>query len=394
MNTIRSAALFAGIVLAIFSGRVCAQVPPPSAAGVTYGVVGGQPLQLDLYIPTAGTAPRPVCLWIHGGGWRGGSRAPIPAWFVAMMNRGMAVASVSYRFTTDAEHWGNELVTFPAQIHDVKGAVRFLRAHAADYGLDPARVVVWGASAGGHLASLLATSSGVPGLEGDVGGNLEQSSAVLACVNYMGPLDFLNLDPDVTTPPGSVVNHDTWSSSQSYLIGWSQPGQGIEDIRAHLTDPTPPYPALVDRVRQANPITHVDPSDPPILCVHGTMDTIVPFHQSERMRDAMLAAGAHCELLAVPGAGHGNFSDVVYHRSSNFLLERIGLALIPVPPPDPDPDPHSCAADLDGDGQVGSPDLAALLGTWGGSGPADITGDGLVNSADLATLLGAWGPCP
>ena len=124
-----------------------------------YARVGEKSLLLDLYLPPEGESPWPVIVWIHGGAWRTGNRADPPALF--LVERGYAVASISYRLSREA--------IFPAQIHDCKAAIRWLRARAGEYDLDPARIGVWGASAGGHLAALLGTSGGVERLEGTVG---------------------------------------------------------------------------------------------------------------------------------------------------------------------------------------------------------------------------------
>jgi len=196
-------------------------------------------------------------------------------------------------------------VTFPAQIEDVKGAVRWLRAHAPQYGLDPARVGSWGSSAGGHLSALLATSGSVAELEGATGGNLAFSSAVQAGVDWFGPIDLLRMNPDVTIPPGSTLDHDAPASPESRLIGFDQPGQGIGVLRAHELDPTPPYPEFVDRVRDADPRTWLDANDPPMLIAHGTLDTVVPMKQSARLADGLRAAGVTYAHSQVVGAGHG-----------------------------------------------------------------------------------------
>src|SRR5262249_35630047 len=156
--------------------------------GLAYATVGGRDLLLDLYLPSAGPGPFPVVVWIHGGAWLTGSRFPAPN-AAQLTSLGFAVASVDYRLTSQAGQWGAEPVIFPAQIHDVKGAVRWLRANAATYNLDPARFGCWGSSAGGHLAALLATSGDVPALEGTVGGNAGFSSAVQACADFFGPTD-------------------------------------------------------------------------------------------------------------------------------------------------------------------------------------------------------------
>src|SRR5678815_2971162 len=170
----RRSATWRGLSFVALMTGSCAQ--GQTYPNLTYATVGGTPLLLDLYLPATGSGPFPVVVWIHGGGWSGGGR--FPAGFSGPLTAaGFAVASVEYRLTSQAGQYGAEPVIFPAQIHDVKGAVRWLRAHAATYNLDPTRFGCWGTSAGGHLSALLATSSGVAALEGTVGGNAGFSSA-------------------------------------------------------------------------------------------------------------------------------------------------------------------------------------------------------------------------
>jgi acetyl esterase/lipase len=308
------------------AGPVGAQVVP-THPDLTYAVVGGRELQLDLYLPDGGAAPHPVLVWIHGGGWSGGTRFPAPPFALAMRSYGFAVASISYRLTSQATQWGGEPVVFPAQIHDTKAAIRWLRGNAATYQLDPARVAAWGASAGGHLAALAALSGNDPALEGAVGNHAGQSSAVQAAVDYYGPTDLFLMSADVTTPPGSNVDHDAPDSGISRLVGFDQPGQGMGVLRANLGNPAPPYPELVLRTLQASPLTWVDGEDPPVMIVHGTADRTVPFGQSERLRARLVDAGHAPVLLPVPAAGHGGFPQGVALQAHAFLRARLDAVL-------------------------------------------------------------------
>ena len=246
-----------------------------------YARVGDRALLLDLYLPQDARGSLPLIIWIHGGAWRMGSKDnPRAARIVGRY----AVASISYRLSQEA--------TFPAQIHDCKAAVRWLRANAQRYDLDPARFGAWGASAGGHLAALLGTSHRVAELEGDQG-NLAHSSRVQAVCDFFGPSDFLRMD-DVSPPassrapasaPGSMV-HDAPDSPESQLVGG-------------------PIQENPDRVARANPITYVTPDDPPFLIVHGEDDDTVIANQSELLYAALRGAGIDSTLRLVPGAGHG-----------------------------------------------------------------------------------------
>ena len=229
-------------------------------------VKGGHERQkLDLYLPEKADGPRPVVVWIHGGAWKQGSKDNCPARFQA--TRGYAVASVNYRLSQHA--------TFPAQIEDCKAAIRWLRAKAKTYNLDPSRFAVMGASAGGHLAALVGTSGGVKELEGK-GGNFDRSSRVQAVVDLFGPTDFLRMG-------GS---HDNARSPESLLIGGP-----IQDNK--------------EKVARANPITHVTRDAPPFLILHGDKDPVVPFNQSELLVAALKKAGVEATLRKIEGAGHG-----------------------------------------------------------------------------------------
>jgi acetyl esterase/lipase len=211
-------------------------------------------------------------------------------------------------------------VTFPAQIHDVKGAIRWLRANAAVYHLDPDRIGVWGSSAGGHLSALIATTGDEPAIEGVVGGNLSQSSRVQAAADYFGPTDILNMVPDVTTPPGSSSNHDLPDSPESQLIGFDQAGEGIGVLRANRENPAAPFPMFMDRINAANPILWLDAGDPPIFIEHGTADRVVPLRQSTRLRDAAQAAGLEFAYFEANGVGHSAPDESINALARAFLL--------------------------------------------------------------------------
>jgi acetyl esterase/lipase len=233
--------------------------------GLEYVAKGHERQQLDLYLPEKSDGPRPLIIWIHGGAWRGGSKDKCPA--VPFVARGYAVASINYRLSQHA--------VFPAQIEDCKAAVRWLRAHARKYGLDPERFGAWGASAGGHLAALLGTAGDVKDLEGQ-GGNLDQSSRVQAVVDWFGPTDLLKMG-------GS---HDNPKSPESLLIGGP--------VQQHK-----------EKAARANPITYVTRDDAPFLILHGDKDPTVPYNQSELLAEALKKAGVEVTLRRVAGAGHG-----------------------------------------------------------------------------------------
>ncbi len=229
---------------------------------------------MDLYLPEKGNKA-PLILWVHGGAWLEGSKEDFaPLEYVA---DGYAVASINYRLSQHAR--------FPAQLQDCKAAVRFLRAHAEQYHLDPQRFGAWGASAGGHLVTLLGVTASIA--EFDVGENLGFSSRVQAVVDYFGPTDFLQMD-DHRLPNGMV--HNPPQSPESLLVGGPIQERKLE-------------------VARANPITYVSSDAAPFLIVHGDQDPLVPYHQSLLLEAALKKAGVPVQLYKVEGGGHGGFTD-------------------------------------------------------------------------------------
>ena len=294
---------------------------PPTHANLVYATVGGQPLKLDIYLPADVSKPAPLLIHIHGGGWAGGNKDGLAHYYYKLIDLGFAVASVQYRLTTQAAQWGGAPVIFPAQIQDVKGVVRWLRAHAAEYHLDPNRFGAWGESAGGHLTALLTLSAGSKELEGDTGGNAGISSAVQAGVDYFGPTDMLHINDDITTPPGCVLNHDAPGSFLSNLIGFGQPGQGVCVVKQHLADNTPPYPELRRLLELSSPLSFVKPGVAPLFIGHGTTDLLVPLKQAHRLDEALRKVGARVELSIAPGIGHADLGPKTDRDAVYFLCD-------------------------------------------------------------------------
>jgi acetyl esterase/lipase len=227
--------------------------------------------KLDLYLPEKAEGPLPVIIWVHGGGWQGGSKDGCPPLRAGYLARGYAVASINYRLSGHA--------AFPAQIEDCKAAIRWLRHHAREYGLDPARFGAWGSSAGGHLVALLGTSGEVK--EFDVGQFLDQSSRVQAVCDYYGPTDLVAF---VST--AGYERHADANSPESKLIGGL-----VKENR--------------EKAEKANPIRYVSSDDPPFLIVHGDKDAVVPLNQSELLFEALKKAGVSVHFHTIKGAGHG-----------------------------------------------------------------------------------------
>jgi acetyl esterase/lipase len=255
----------------------------PTFRDVQYAVVEGfRPLLLDLTVPES-TDGRlvPVVVCVHGGGWATGTNKVTPDDYIgyptvweAFYQRGLAVASIQYRHSSEA--------LFPAQLHDVKAATRWLRRYGAEIGLDAGRIGVWGESAGGHLAALLAMNTTDDDLEGTVG-VVDESSTVDAAVCWFAVSDLTTLQQQ--SAAGSWLRHDRPDSFESRLIG------GVVESNR-------------DAARRASPVSYVNPSAAPLLLMHGDADEIVALAQSEQLRDALDAVGAQVQLVTVPGADH------------------------------------------------------------------------------------------
>lgn len=240
---------------------------------ITYCEIAGEKLQLDMVRPT-GEGPFPAVVMIHGGGWEGGSRAGYLGALPAMAKRGYVALTISYRLTKpDAS--GKAKYPFPAAVNDCKCAIRWLRANAAKYKVDPDRIGVTGGSAGGHLSLMLGVTEASDGLEGE-GGYADQSSKVQAVVNVFGPTDMPHI--------------------------WKSKGGAAPIVERFLGGK---LDAIPDVYKKSSPISYVKKDLPPILTIHGTADTLVPPDQAERFDKAMREAGAQHTLLLLNGQGHG-----------------------------------------------------------------------------------------
>ena len=275
-SAIRGAgAVLLGCVAAIAAAAQDRQ--PKAPLNLEYARPPSGPLSLDLYLPDTG-GPFPLVLWIHGGAFRAGDKGGI--WYKPILNqtqRGYAVASIDYRLSGTAK--------FPALVHDAKAAVRWLRANAARYNLKADRIVVAGESAGGYQAAMLGTSGGVAELEGTLG-NPKESSRVQGVIDFFGPTDLLAMDDGASSCQTPLV-HRTANSPESQLLGCNP-------------DDCP------DRAKAASPIAYVARDNPPFLILHGAADCQVPHSQSQRLYDALRAAGAAADVHLLPGVGHGD----------------------------------------------------------------------------------------
>ena len=249
--------------------NLCSAETAKNIKDIEFAKIKDHSLKLDLYLPEK-TEKSALVVWIHGGGWQKGSKKDCKLdW---LTEHGYSVASISYRLS--------QVAKFPAQLHDCKGAIRWLRANSSKYGFETTHIVVAGSSAGGHLAALIGTTSGNEQLEGDVGGNLSQPSSVSAIIDYYGPTDFIlrsKTQPSRANEVGSVVYN---------LLG------GGADKKVELA-------------KLASAAHHVTNDDPPLLIFHGDEDKTVLIDQSEAITKVYKSKGLSVQMNVLSGKKHG-----------------------------------------------------------------------------------------
>lgn len=233
---------------------------------IEYGRVGETSLKLDLHRPQA--ASPPLVVYVHGGAWRAGSKSDVP--IAKLLDHGFAIASVDYRLSTQAR--------FPAQVHDIKAAIRFLRANAEVLHIDTERVAIVGSSAGGHLAALVGVTNDHKKLEGRVGDHLDQSSAVQAIVSLFGASNLQSI------------------LGQSTEFGLTVRIPALKLLLGNVPDAVP------DLARLASPVAHLDSKDPPLLLIHGDADPQMPPQQSAELEKAYPGSVTY---ITLPGSKHG-----------------------------------------------------------------------------------------
>ena len=236
---------------------------------VVYATVEGKPLALDLYVPSRADAA-PLLVWVHGGAWSQGTKANPPRHFIA---HGIATASLDFRQSTEAR--------FPAQVHDIKAAIRFLRARAQTYGYRADRIAIAGSSSGGHLAALVGVTTGHPALEGTVGDHRQESSAVHAIVSYFGASNLQTI------------------LAQSTPFGLNMRRPALERLLGALPD------EARELAKLASPVEHVDRQDPPLFLLHGDQDPQMPINQAHELHGAYERLGLDAQLRVLYGAAHG-----------------------------------------------------------------------------------------
>ena len=255
----------------------------PTHKDIIYAIVDGKELKLDLYLPS-----KPVTggllVWVHGGAWRGGTKDGVPKVFP---ENGIPTASIEFRQSTESK--------FPAQIHDIKAAIRFLRAKASTFGYSADRIVIAGSSSGGHLAALVGVTNGHAELEGKVGEHLKQSSSVQGILDYFGASDLTTI------------------LTQSTPFGINMRKPALELLLGALPDQN------VDLAKLASPVFHVNEGDPPLLIFHGEQDPQMPISQSHELTGAYKSAKLDVYFDVVYGAAHGG--------DAFYTPERLKLAL-------------------------------------------------------------------
>ena len=259
--------------------------------GIIFATIGETDLKLDLYQPDG--PPAGLIVWVHGGAWRGGSRDGVD--LKGLTALGWAVASVDYRLSTTAR--------FPAQIHDIKAAIRFLRAHATDYGYPANRFVIAGSSAGAHLAALVGVTNGRADLEGTVGENPGVSSDVQAIVDLYGASDLTTI------------------LAQSTPYGLSMRGPALDLLLGGQPDKVP------ELARLASPVFQLDAHDPPLFLTHGDQDPQMPLAQSRELAAAYEKLGLPLQFTVQAGSGHGGpaFTSAASLRLIDLFLRQHGF---------------------------------------------------------------------
>lgn len=259
---------------------------------VQHDLVYAKELKLDLYQPTAIKSPTPLIIWVHGGAWSGGTKKEMP--LTDLLEKGVAIASVDYRLSGTAP--------FPANVHDLKAAVRYLRANAAKWNCDPSRFIIAGASAGGHLAALTGLSHGDAELEGKVGDFLDTSSDVQGIISFYGASDLTQILAQ-STASGRKMREPALTR----LLGG-------------------PIAEKAELARLASPIFHLDVKDPPILLFHGDRDPQMPYQQSLDLHAACKVMSLNCQFITIGGGVHGGAEFFKNDRLGEVLgfVEKVG----------------------------------------------------------------------
>ena len=284
----QTVASFVVCMIFFFVSQALAQPRKPDFKDVVFASIGEMSLALDIYLPKA-VESRPLLVWVHGGAWRSGSKTDVPSVFV---ENGFAVASIDYRLSTEAQ--------FPAQAHDIKAAIRFLRASGEQFGFSTDRIAISGSSAGAHQAAIVGVTNGHSELEGVVGDYLDESSDVQAILSYFGASNLTSILSQ-STPHGLSVR----KPALDLFLG-GQPD------------------AVPEIAKLASPVFHVDAGDPPLLLLHGDQDPQMPINQSHELDGVYQQYGLDVSFDVVHGAAHGGpaFYEGEHLEKALEFLER------------------------------------------------------------------------
>ncbi|WP_064196098.1 MULTISPECIES: alpha/beta hydrolase [Emticicia] len=273
-------------LLAFWGNQLQAQNDIESTKNIVYAQDGEKKLQLDIYKPKTFKEPK-LIIWIHGGAWHSGNKENPP---LGLLPFGYALASIDFHASTEKP--------FPANVNDIKAAIRFLRANASKFDYKADKIIVWGSSSGGHLAALVATTNNNTALEGSLGDFTQTSSAVQGCIDFFGPTNFLTI-LNQSTPHGLNVR----LPALAILLG-------------------KPLDQANELAKLASPVYQVDANDPPLFIVHGEQDIQVPINQSIELLSAYKAKNLKVQIEFIPNAGH---SDPAYSKPE--LMEKIAQFL-------------------------------------------------------------------
>jgi len=282
-------AILLGQIKLINAGNVSTPNSIEEILNIEYGVGGERKLHLDLYLPKGRKKATPAIIFIHGGAWKGGKRSDMKFYCVKFAEKGYVTATVTYRLTGESP--------FPAAVHDVKCAVRWLRVNAIKYKIDPESIVVSGNSAGGHLSMMIGYSDD-PSLEGS-GGNNGVSSSVCAVVNFYGPTD---LTTDFAKKQGIV-----------------------EDFMGGKTFDESP-----NIYKSASPLFHLTKNDPPTLIFHGTIDSTVPIVQADKLAEKLKELGIDYVYERYDGWPHAMDLAETVNQRCVYQMEKFFEKYIPI----------------------------------------------------------------
>ena len=297
-------------------------------------------LRMNVFLPKNNGKETPALIYVHGGGWAMGNyegddaknkpasknvmaadNASTYKVFKSVLNDGIAFISVDYRLNNEA--------AFPAPLYDVKAAIRFVKAHAAEYNIDKNRIAIGGSSAGAHLSAEAALTAGDADCEGDIGGNLEENSRVVCCVDYYGPTDLLTMapemNPDFQAKEDAQRTHDAPEANESKLLGFSGEGEGVGVLReiVNNNDTSSPYWEKAQLALNASPINHVTKNAPPFFVAHGGHDSLVPIAQSIRLVNKLTDFGVENIFMVNSKAPHGYQGEVTNKAMRDWLKQKL-----------------------------------------------------------------------